>query len=149
MKTLNNNIYPQHGPWIATIFVVISGHFEIIFYEPLRFLAGLISPIIMAGMLLFTLVAMLFGYLIGILPALLTGHLFNKIINKNLPNATQFQFLATGFMVSLIWLIPICILVLNQPYLWKIALAMVSIISITSILCAEISWEHYCRSIKI
>lgn len=149
MKQLHNNIYPFHGPWIATLIIVLSGHYQIIIFEPLRFLSGLFNPIIMAGMLLFTVVAMMLGYLIGTLPTLLTGHLFNKIINKNLPNCSQFQFLRTGFMVSLVWLIPICMLVLNQPELWRLALIAFIVIAITSILCAEISWENYCRSREI
>lgn len=134
------------GPAIATSILVLLGHAEIYLYDPIRFLKGLIDPQIifpMLGMMLFCLV---FGYIFGILPALLTGRIFEKLIQPHLPTAGWTRFIWSGFCASMIWIIPALLIIFLHVDFWIAALCFVLFMSITSMLCAVISCRVHLRN---
>ena len=79
------------GPFIGTLIIAITFHSHIMFGDPIRFLKGLITPSIIFPMIGGLFLITPFGYLLGIIPAiiiqLLFQHFFAEKARSNPLNA--------------------------------------------------------------
>jgi len=77
------------GPFIGTFIIAITFHSEIIFYNPMRFLKGLITPSIIFPMIAAFILITPFGYLLGCIPAIITNLLFKHFFASKLVLASR------------------------------------------------------------
>ncbi len=70
------------GPLIGTFIITITFHSGLFFYDPMRFLKGLITPSIIFPMIAAFILITPIGYLLGCIPAIITNLLFKHFFAK-------------------------------------------------------------------
>lgn len=89
------------APAIATVIIVISFHILFFLDDPIQFLNGLITPSIIFPMLALMCVALVVGYVIGILPAYLTTKIFYHFLGDPNQNLHRSYYLKCGALAAL------------------------------------------------
>ena len=146
MPQHNDNIsfhFTCYGPQIATCLVVICGHLPLIVNDPIRFLSGLITPSIIIPMLGMMFIALILGYLLGVLPTFLTGQLFQRLIRPHLAQATRKTFLFYGACAAMVWSPFLLFGLFSLIAFMSIAWFLFCIILPTSLLCSWLEWRHF------
>ncbi len=143
MENYNNefNSFTKYGPLFATILIVVSMHIWIFSNEPIRFLHGLVTPSIIIPMLLYMLIALIFGYCIGIIPTFITQQIFYKLIKNNLAEQTQGQVLYKGFLAGVIWSPLVLFSIFDEKWLMITAFFVFVVVIPSAMLCAHIEWR--------
>ena len=143
MKKIKIDAFILLGPFIATWIAVIIGHQHLYLNDPIRFLIGLITPSIIFPMLGMMVVAMIFGYILGMLPAYLTFLIFSKLIHRHLPHAQLKHFIGYGFCAGLFWVVLTLLLVLYDHSMLRNALLLSGLVMLpTSVICAALTWKQ-------
>ena len=91
------------GSFFGTLLFTISFHSLTFFDDPSRFLKGLITPHIIFPMLLAFLFILPFGYLIGLLPAVITNLLFERFFAVKIGHARFSRATLYGLVIGLMW----------------------------------------------
>ena len=131
-----------YGPFIGTWIIVLSFHSLIFLDHPARFLVGLVTPSIIIPMVLLMCIAMIMGYMIGFIPAYITGQLFAVLFQHKLANANLFKATVYGCVLGLLWapVLGIFLLFSQQQLLPFLYLQFIFIVPIT-IICTLIEWK--------
>ena len=132
----------RFGPFIATFILIFLGHSPLIFFEPIRFLTGLVTPSILFSMLALMVLALIVGFCIGILPTYITGLIFQKLIQNKIKNLTLLQSLFYGFCAGLSWMVWVLIGLLEPKVILPILIFVGMVIIPTSMLCALLEWRR-------
>lgn len=140
--TANSSCFTRYGPLIATCIVVMFGHLPLLLNEPLRFLKGLITPSIVFSMLGLMLIALVFGYILGLLPTFLTGQFFQHLIRPHLAQATQKTFLYYGACAAMVWSPLLLFGLFSLITFMSIAWFLFCVILPTSLLCSWLEWRR-------
>ena len=133
--------FPRYGPLIATFLVVISGHTPLILDDPLRFLQGLITPSIIFPMLGMMLFALIFGYILGIIPTFLTRQVVQHLIRPHLTHATQKTVLFHGACAAMVWSPLLLFGLFDVMAFLTIAWFLFCVILPTSLFCSWLEWR--------
>lgn len=129
------------APATATFIIVISFHIIFFLDDPLQFLIGLITPSIIFPMLALMCVALVVGYVIGIISAYLTSKIFYKLLGDPQENMRRSHYLKCGVISALLWS-PLLILgVYGIPILIPIVLFLLIVVFPTTLICAELEWR--------
>ena len=129
------------APAIETFIIVISFHVLFFLDDPIQFLKGLITPSIIFPMLALMCVALVVGYVIGILPTYLTSKMFYKLLGDLQKNMRRSHYLKCGVISALLWS-PLLILgVYGIPILIPIVLFLLIVVFPTTLICAEFEWR--------
>lgn len=95
------SVFILWGPFIGTFIIAITFHSEIIFYDPMRFLKGLITLSIIFPMIAAFILITPFGYLLGCIPAIITNLLFKHFFESKLVLASWRYSLIYGCILGL------------------------------------------------
>lgn len=129
------------GPFIGTFIIAITFHSEIIFYNPMRFLKGLITPSIIFPMIAAFILITPFGYLLGCIPAIITNLLFKHFFASKLALASWRYSLIYGCLLGFM-LAPFILMiaiVTPSPLFTFLYLQFVLILP-TTLICTFIEW---------
>ena len=86
-------------------------------------------------------VALVVGYVIGIIPAYLTSKIFYKLLGDPQENMHRSHYLKCGALATLLWS-PLLILgVYGIPILIPIVLFLLIVVFPTTLICAELEWR--------
>lgn len=130
------------GPFIGLLCITLVFHSHIIFYEPLRFLKGLVTPTIIFPMLGYLLLLTPFSYLIGVLPAFIIDQFFKKIFKNKLYQANFSTALIYGCVLGFIWSPILFLLSLYNIEPIKIFLFLqFYLILPTTVICTLLEWK--------
>lgn len=134
--------FTRFGPMIGTFIIVISFHILIFLDHPARFLEGLVTPSVIIPMFLLMLIAIAVGYVIGYIPAFITGELFLHIFRKKLPDANLYKIILYSLFIGLMWapILLIILLFFEEMLISFLYLQFVFIIPITTI-CSVLEWK--------
>ena len=149
VKPIPNSLsatFTRYGPLIATFFVVISGHTPLLLDDPLRFLQGLITPSIIFPMLAMMLLALIFGYILGLIPTFLTGQFFQRLTLPHLAHATYKTFLYYGACAAMVWSPLLLLGCFSLMAFLTIAWFLFCVILPTSLLCSWLEWRQYSKT---
>ena len=92
-------------------------------------------------------VALVVGYVIGILPTYLTSKMFYKLLGDPQENMHRSHYLKCGALATLLWS-PLLILgVYGTPILIPIVLFLLIVVFPTTLICAELEWRARRKSV--
>lgn len=137
------------APAIATFIIIISFHILFFLDDPLQFLIGLIKPSIIFPMLALMCVALVLGYVIGILPAYLTSKIFYKLLGDPQENMHRSHYLKCGALATLLWSPLLIFGVYGIPILIPIVLFLLIVVFPTTLICAELEWRAHQKKLII
>lgn len=140
--------FTRYGPFIATCIVVMCGHIPILLSDPIAFLKGLITSSIIFAMLGMMLLALIFGYILGVLPTFLTGQFFQHLIRPHLATATQKTFLYYAACAAMVWSPLLLFGLFGWMALISIAWFLFCVIVPTSLFCGWLEWRRFSRCEK-
>ncbi|OJU55836.1 MAG: hypothetical protein BGN93_21475 [Acinetobacter sp. 39-4] len=130
------------GPFIGTLIIVITFHSPIMFGDPIRFLKGLITPSIIFPMIGGLFLITPFGYLLGIIPAIITQLLFQHFFAKKLAQISLMRSMIysciLGFMLAPFILI---LAILTPSPLITFGYLQFVLILPTILICTVIEWK--------
>ena len=131
------------GPFIGTFIIAITFHSEIIFYNPMRFLKGLITPSIIFPMIAASILITPIGYLLGCIPVIITNLLFNHFFASKLALASWRYSLIYGCLLGFMLapFILIIAIVTPSPLFTFLYLQFVLILP-TTLICTFIEWKR-------
>ena len=98
-----NSAFISIGSFIGTLIFMGIFHSMMFYDDPNRFLRGLITPHIIFPMLLAFVFILPFGYLIGLLPALVSKLLFEHFFAVKIDKASFHRAILYGFVIGLMW----------------------------------------------
>ncbi|WP_180156291.1 hypothetical protein [Acinetobacter sp. YH12045] len=99
----DNSAFIAIGSLLGTLLFTLSFHLLIFLDDPSRFLHGLITPHIIFPMLLAFVFILPFGYLIGLLPALVSKLLFEHFYAVKIGSASFSRATLYGLVIGLMW----------------------------------------------
>ena len=129
------------APAIATFIIVISFHILFFLDDPLQFLIGLITPSIIFPMLALMCVALVVGYVIGIIPAYLTSKIFYKLLGDPQENMRRSHYLKCGALATLTWSPLLIFGVFCIGTLILLGLFLLIVVLPTTLICADLEWR--------
>jgi hypothetical protein len=88
-------------------------------------------------------IALILGYLLGVLPTFLTGQLFQRLIRPHLAQATRKTFLFYGACAAMVWSPFLLFGLFSLIAFMSIAWFLFCIILPTSLLCSWLEWRHF------
>ncbi|WP_139852862.1 hypothetical protein [Acinetobacter pullicarnis] len=142
MKKINVNVFFQFGPLIGTAIILLAFLLLNFFSASFNFADQSLLVEHVIGMLLFSCIAVVVGYIVGSIPALITQRIFLNILMYFPKQRKYHHFIKAGFYASLIWFIPaLFIYFFYRDTLVPLALAVV-LCSMTSMICAHLSWKY-------
>jgi len=148
IKPIRSSLFILLGPFIGLLCITIVFHSHIFFYEPLRFIKGLVTPSIIFPMLAYLLLLTPFSFLIGILPAFITDRIFHIFFKKKIYKANFLKVFIYGCLLGFMWLPILLFLFLlftNLGYI-KILYIQLFLILPTTIICTLLEWRKLIRS---
>lgn len=83
-------------------------------------------------------VALVMGYVIGILPAYLTSKIFYKLLGDRQENMCRSHYLKCGALATLLWSPLLIFGVYGIPILIPIVLFLLIVVFPTTLICAEL-----------
>ena len=98
-----NSAFTAIGSFFGTLLFTLSFHSLIFLDDPIRFLHGLITPRIIFPMLLGFIFILPFGYLIGLLPAVISKLLFEHFFAFKIGSVSFSRATLYGFALGLMW----------------------------------------------
>lgn len=129
------------APAIATFIIVISFHILFFLDDPLQFLIGLITPSIIFPMLALMCVALVVGYVIGIIPAYLTSKIFYKLLGDPQENMRRSHYHKCGALAALTWSPLLIFGVFRIGTLILLGLFLLIVVFPTTLICADLEWR--------
>ncbi|TCM65839.1 hypothetical protein EC844_11485 [Acinetobacter calcoaceticus] len=139
----NFPIFILGGPAIAGITIFIA-FFLSDFFTSDEYIIQDIPNLISGFFIIFIL-----SYLFGLLPAIVTSFIFNRIIKRYIRSAKLYHFIACGAFSVLLWL-PVPLLIypfsVNKSHY---ALGLISIMLYSSLICSYLSWRSFKKQLKI
>jgi hypothetical protein len=131
------------GPFIGTLIIAITFHSQIMFDDPMRFLKGLITPSIIFPMIGGLFLITPFGYLLGIIPALITQLLFQHYFEQKLAQISLTRSIIYGGILGLMLSPFIFIFSIVTPSpLFTFSYLQFVLILPTTIICTVIEWKR-------
>lgn len=135
------NAYTKYGPLIATFIIVFIFHSLMFKDNPEFFLNSLIDPAILFAMLFYMVLAIFFGYVIGLIPTFITGLVFHKFFSTKLGTASSKTAIGYGLVSSLIWS-PLLLFSLDSIEMLKLEATFgIAVILPTSAICGWLEWR--------
>lgn len=138
------------GPFIGTLIIAITFHSHIMFGDPIRFLKGLVTPSIIFPMIGGLFLITPFGYLLGILPAIITQLLFQHFFAEKLSQIRLMRSIIYGGILGLM-LAPftLIIAILTPSPLFIFSYLQFVLILPTTLICTIIEWKRAQNNIQI
>lgn len=131
------------GPFIGTLIIAITFHSHIMFDDPIRFLQGILTPSIIFPMIGGLFLITPFGYLLGIIPALITQWLFQHFFEQKLVQISLIQCMVYGGILGLM-LAPFIVIfaILSPSPLFIFSYLQFVLILPTTLICTVIEWKR-------
>ncbi|WP_151807423.1 hypothetical protein [Acinetobacter bereziniae] len=131
------------GPFIGTLIIAITFHSHIMFGDPIRFLKGLITPSIIFPMIGGLFLITPFGYLLGIIPAIIIQLLFQHFFAEKLAQIPLMRCIIYGAMLGLMLSPFILILsILTPSPIFTFSYLQFVLILPTTLICTVIEWKR-------
>lgn len=146
MKRLTFQIYLIYGPIIGTSVFIYGFLLGVIWIDPLRVLLDMAKPSNLFIILFFTVLTLIFGYFIGLIPALISAKLFYKMIHKRPQYRHLNDYIFFGFLATIPWMLVAAVTTMFYPESWSITLFLSCISIISSIACAAYIWRKMVQS---
>lgn len=137
-----SSAFVMWGPFIGTLIIAITFHSQIMFGDPMRFLKGLITPSIIFPMIGGLFLIMPFGYLLGIIPALVTQWLFQHFFEQKLVQISLIRSIIYGGILGLM-LAPFIVIfaILTPSPIFTFSYLQFFLILPTTLICTVIEWK--------
>ena len=137
-----NSAFIAIGPFIGTLIFIMTFHSLMFFDDPTRFLQGLITPHIIFPMLLAFIFILPFGYLIGLIPAVISKLLFELFFAVKIGSVSFCRAIIYGFVLGLTWSPLILVIDLATGAGFKLFLyAEFVLVLPICVLCTWIEWR--------
>ncbi|WP_173912764.1 hypothetical protein [Acinetobacter sp. Marseille-Q1618] len=137
------------GPFIGTLIVIITFHSFMFADNPSRFIQGLITPHIIFPMLFAFVCILPFGYLIGLLPSIISKLLFEHFYAVKINSASVSRATLYGFFLGLMWSPLILVICLATGADFKLFLYVEFVLILpVCIVCTWIEWRKAMKSIS-
>lgn len=141
MRKLSLHIYLIYAPLIGLSIFVLAIHSMMLSADPSAFMDALMTPAILFSMLIYLMLGLIFCYLIGAAPALISAEIFSALMRRSPQQRQLLRYLYCGFFATIPWAILALICILLFPDFWAYSLFFYGITLISSLLCAAYIWR--------
>ena len=137
-----NSAFTAIGSFFGTLLFTLSFHSLMFFDDPIRFLHGLITPHIIFPMLLAFIFILPFGYLIGLLPAVISKLLFEHFFAAKIGSMSFSRVTLYGIILGLMWAPLLIVIDLAMGMEFRLFLYAEGVLILpVCVMCTWVEWK--------
>lgn len=141
MRKLSLHIYLIYAPLIGLSIFVLTIHSMMLSADPSAFMDALMTPAILFSMLIYLMLGLIFCYLIGAAPALISAEIFSALMRRQSQQRQLLRYLYCGLLATIPWAILALLCIILFPDFWAYSLFFYVITLFSSLLCAAYIWR--------